>query len=145
MSRGLTWSQEEIAALVEIWKDDHINHLLKTTHKNTHVFRMFSNRMAQLGFKRSTDQCRTKVKALRTHFNKIKDKVRQSGSAGDEKEEFSWYDDLESILGDRPTSSPKHVVESTDAPPPDDDDDNGFVDVESDKSGRFGCVGLALK
>ena len=139
MSRGLTWSHNEIGALIDIWKDDYVNNLLKTTHKNNHVFKMFSERMRAMGFNRTADQCRTKVKALRLQFNKIKDKMRQSGSAGDEKEEFTWYDDLDIILGDRPTSSPKYIVESTDAG----QEVNNVtypgcsVDVESDKSGRF--------
>ncbi|KAK7926067.1 hypothetical protein WMY93_008377 [Mugilogobius chulae] len=38
--------------------------------------------------------------------------LRKSGSSGDEKDKFPLYDQLDAILGTRPTSSPQYIVES---------------------------------
>ncbi|XP_049917254.1 interferon-induced protein 44-like isoform X2 [Epinephelus moara] len=112
MSRGQTWSFEEVQALIDIWSEDYMSQLLVATHKNYEVFKLFSERMAARGFNRSAVQCRIKVKKLRQQYVKVRDSLRRSGSSGEEKEKFIWYDDLDSILGTRPTSSPKVVIES---------------------------------
>ncbi|KAK7944710.1 hypothetical protein WMY93_000438 [Mugilogobius chulae] len=68
--------------------------------------------MEALGFIRTVVQCRTKVKKLRQQYIKIRDMLRKSGSSGDEKDKFPLYDQLDAILGTRPTSSPQYIVES---------------------------------
>ncbi|KAK7898742.1 hypothetical protein WMY93_019595 [Mugilogobius chulae] len=112
MARGQTWSEEEVKALIDIWSDENISQLLVTTHKNNEVFKLISEKMEALGFIRTVVQCRTKVKKLRQQYIKIRDMLRKSGSSGDEKDKFPLYDQLDAILGTRPTSSPQYIVES---------------------------------
>ncbi|XP_061600715.1 uncharacterized protein LOC133463277 isoform X1 [Cololabis saira] len=111
MSRGQTWSSEEVQALMHIWSEEYVSRLLLATHKNSEVFRLFSEKMAERGFHRSLHQCRIKVKKLRQQYVKIRESLTSSGSSDGEREKFVWYDELDGILGTRP-SSPKHVVES---------------------------------
>ncbi|KAM6943609.1 uncharacterized protein FYW49_006435 [Xenentodon cancila] len=112
MSRGQTWSSEEVQALMDIWSEEYISRLLVATHKNSEVFKLFSEKMAERGFNRSLHQCRIKVKKLRQQYVKVREALARSGSSEGEKEKFVWYDDLDGILGTRPASSPKHVIES---------------------------------
>ncbi|KAM9317802.1 uncharacterized protein KZ484_022196 [Pholidichthys leucotaenia] len=113
MSRGQTWSIEEIQALVDIWSDDRISQRLVATHKNIEVFKTFSDMMMARGFIRSAEQCRIKVKKLRQQYIKVRDSLRKGGSSGEEREKFIWYDELDRILATRPTSRAKLVVEFT--------------------------------
>lgn len=109
MSRGMTWGREEVQALLEIWSDENMLHLLSTTHKNTEVFEMFSEKMAAQGFIRSAQQCRIKVKKLRQQYIRVRDARQKGASSEEEKEKFMWYNDLDAIIG---VKSSTHVVES---------------------------------
>ena len=53
MSRGSTWSQEEMECLLDIWTDIHIESMLENTHKNHDAFNTFSTRMREKEFDRS--------------------------------------------------------------------------------------------
>lgn len=86
--------------------------MLENTHKNSEVFKMFSDKLAECGFNRSVEQCRIKVKKLRQQYIKVRDVLRRSGSSGDEKEKFLWYDEMDQILGTRPTSNPVNIIDS---------------------------------
>ncbi|CAF94564.1 unnamed protein product [Tetraodon nigroviridis] len=86
--------------------------LLASTHKNREVFKLFSEKMAALGFHRSVEQCRIKVKKLRLQYFRVRDAIGKSGTSAEEKEKFVWYDELDGILGSSPASRPKQVVES---------------------------------
>lgn len=86
--------------------------MLEKTHKNAEVFKMFSDQLTERGFNRSVEQCCIKVKKLRQQYIKVRDFLRRSGSSGDEKEKFLWYDEMDQILGTRPTSSPVNIIES---------------------------------
>lgn len=105
MSRGQTWSSEEVQALIDIWSDEQISRLLVVTHKNFAVFRLFSEKMAARGFNRTPHQCRIKVKKLRQRYFWVRDLTQKIGSSVEEKSRFVWYKDLDGILGRRPTSS----------------------------------------
>lgn len=112
MFRGQTWSTEEVQTLISIWSDETMAQLLASTHKNREVFKLFSEKMAALGFHRSVEQCRIKVKKLRLQYFRVRDAIAKSGASAEEKEKFVWYDELDGILGSSPTSRPKPVVES---------------------------------
>ncbi|XP_008425258.1 trihelix transcription factor GT-3a-like isoform X1 [Poecilia reticulata] len=111
MARGQTWNEEEVKALLKIWADENVLKLLLTTHKNKQVFKLISGDMEALGFPRTASQCRTKVKKLRQQYVKIRNMLRNNGSTGDAKEQFPWYDELDAMLGNLPTSS-QYVLES---------------------------------
>ncbi|KAM4537984.1 uncharacterized protein V3H82_023750 [Fundulus diaphanus] len=111
MSRGQTWSHEEIKALIDVWSDENISELLVTTHKNSEIFKLISKEMGALGFTRTIAQCRNKLKKLRYQYIKIRDMIMKNGSSG-VKDRFPWYDELDAILGARPTCIPQHIVES---------------------------------
>ncbi|XP_037550648.1 uncharacterized protein LOC119427137 [Nematolebias whitei] len=95
--------------------------------------------MEKLGFPRTVAQCRTKVKKLRQQYIKIRNMLRKSGSSGDAKDKFPWYDELDLVLGTRPTSSPQHV-DSHQEPPssstlaPSDSESTEQDSVKSEKS-----------
>uniref|UniRef100_A0A673B5I3 Myb/SANT-like DNA-binding domain-containing protein n=1 Tax=Sphaeramia orbicularis TaxID=375764 RepID=A0A673B5I3_9TELE len=111
MSRGLTWSLDETRCLLDIWADVHVTQLLERTHKNANVFSLFSKRMKARGFVRSPEQCLVKVKKLRQTYMKVRDALAKSGSSGEAEEKFPYFNELDNILGSRPTVSPVDIVE----------------------------------
>lgn len=112
INRGLTWSRDEIKCLIEIWSDEHIAQQLSRTHKNTEIYLLFSERLKQKGFNRSVEQCRAKAKKLRQQYIKVRDALRKTGSSGEEKDKFVWFDKLDQILGTNPVVNPVDVVDS---------------------------------
>jgi len=54
-------------------------------------------------------------KKLRQQYMKARDAMRKSGASTNEKDKCPFYDDLDNILGTRPTSTPIRVIESSPA------------------------------
>ncbi|XP_049437761.1 zinc finger and SCAN domain-containing protein 29-like [Epinephelus fuscoguttatus] len=92
--------------------------MLDTTHKNTEVYKLVSQRMSERGFQRSVEQCRAKAKKLRQQYIKVRDQLARSGSSGDEKDKFPWFDELDNILGTKPVVEPVDVIDTSDATSP---------------------------
>ncbi len=53
-----------------------------------------------------------KAKKLRQQNIKIRDSLRKTGSSGEEKDKFVWFNDLDKILGTNPVVDSVDVVES---------------------------------
>ena len=113
MSRGSTWAEEEIRYLISIWSDENIKSQLENTHKNANMYKLFSERMKERGYERTAEQCHLKVKKLRQQYIKVRDAIRKSGASTNAKDTFAFYDEMDTILGTRPTSSPIKVLESS--------------------------------
>ena len=103
MARGTLWTNEEISCLMGIWADQK---QLDNTHKNAEMYGVICEYMSMHGFNRTAEQCRVKVKRMKTQYHKVKDLMRKSGSSADEKDKLPWFDEMDSILGHKPASEP---------------------------------------
>ncbi|XP_036004846.1 uncharacterized protein zgc:113263 isoform X1 [Fundulus heteroclitus] len=88
------WSDEETQALIEIWGDEEVQRALRGFIHNGHIYADISERMHDLGFSRTSEQCRSKVKSLRINFRQCYDR-KKSGRNID----YKFYHQLEQILG----------------------------------------------
>ncbi|XP_028452713.1 uncharacterized protein LOC114567807 [Perca flavescens] len=77
------------------------------------MYKFFSERMKERGYERTAEQCHLKVKKLRQQYIKVRDAIRKSGASTNAKDTFAFYDEMDTILGTRPTSSPIKVLESS--------------------------------
>ncbi|KAL2095747.1 hypothetical protein ACEWY4_007895 [Coilia grayii] len=137
VNRGLTWSAEEVKFLIDIWAEENISSMLDTTHKNTAVFKIFSDiRLREKGFNRTIEQCRAKLKKLRHLYVKTRDSLNRSGSSGEERERFPWYDDLDNIMGTKPVVKPVDMVESAEG-------NDSLITNMSDDEGELGLLSLS--
>ncbi|XP_051543858.1 uncharacterized protein LOC127434867 isoform X2 [Myxocyprinus asiaticus] len=84
--RKMPWSHQETQALLEIWGEGRVQHSLKSSLKNRHIYRYISKKMAALGFNRTGEQCHSRVKRLKAQFYY------------EGKEECKFYDRMEQIL-----------------------------------------------
>ena len=79
-SRGQNWSERETQALVSIWSEDRIQRELKKSVRNDLAFGQISRELAERGYVRTVEQCRTKVKSLKAKYKQIADRLRRSGT-----------------------------------------------------------------
>ncbi|XP_071358596.1 uncharacterized protein [Trachinotus anak] len=89
-----TWSDEETLALIDIWGEEDVQRALRGSVHNGHVYADISERMHDLGYSKSSEQCRWKVKSLRNNFRQCYDR-KKCGRRVD----YKFYNQLEQILG----------------------------------------------
>ncbi|XP_047431903.1 uncharacterized protein zgc:113263 isoform X2 [Mugil cephalus] len=94
-----SWSDEETLALIDIWGDEEVQKALRGFVHNGHVYADISERMQDLGFSKTSEQCRWKVKSLRTNFRQCYDR-KKCGRRVD----YKFYSQLEEILGQEAVS-----------------------------------------
>lgn len=75
------WSDGEILALIEIWGEEDVQRALRGSVHNGYVYAEISERMQDLGFSKTSEQCRWKVKSLRTNFRQCYDKKKCAPAA----------------------------------------------------------------
>ncbi|XP_055732186.1 uncharacterized protein LOC129819706 [Salvelinus fontinalis] len=65
---GWTWSPEETKALISVWSNEQILLKMEQTYRNKHVYSEISERLKDLGVKRTWKQCQNKMKALKWRY-----------------------------------------------------------------------------
>ncbi len=134
--------------LLEIWADNTVSRMLMETHRNSEVFNLFSDKLRENGIEWTVEQCQLKVKKLRQQYIKVCNALYKTGSSGEEKDKFPWYDFMDTFLETKLTSNPKDVVESYEetpstspvTPTPAEEEDGGSSDDTESVKGKFVCV-----
>ncbi|XP_029318417.1 uncharacterized protein LOC115028663 [Cottoperca gobio] len=93
------WSDDETLALIKIWGDEDVQRALRGFVHNGHVYADISERMGDLGFSKTSEQCRWKVKSLRNNFRQCYDRKKCG-----KRVEYRFYHQLELILGQEAVS-----------------------------------------
>ena len=65
------WSAEETRALVSVWGEANIQSELDGVTRYRTVFERIAKEMAELGFEKTWQQCRTKIKNLTQRYRKV--------------------------------------------------------------------------
>ena len=65
------WSIVETRALVGVWSQANVQEQLDGVMRNRAIFEMIAREMGELGYERSWQQCRTKVKNLTQKYRKV--------------------------------------------------------------------------
>lgn len=71
-----SWTDEETLALMNIWGDEDVQRALRGFVHNGHVYGDIAERMHNLGYSKSSEQCRWKVKSLRNNFRQCYDRKK---------------------------------------------------------------------
>jgi hypothetical protein len=61
-SRGSSWSDNEVRALISIWGEDKIQEELDGAVRNQAIFNSIAKKMEEKGYDRDWLQCRNKIK-----------------------------------------------------------------------------------
>ena len=65
------WSNEETRALVSVWGQANVQSELDSVARNRVVFQRIAGLLEELGYERTWQQCRTKIKNLTQKYRKV--------------------------------------------------------------------------
>ncbi len=75
-----TWSDSETFKLIEIWGEDTIQAQLEGCRRNKEIYEKIARDLSDAGYQRTADQCREKVKKLKSEYRKVKDGHYKTGT-----------------------------------------------------------------
>ena len=75
------WADQEVLKLVELWGEDSVQEQLEGCKQNSQVYDRIAREMQLAGFDRTGQQCRDKMKKLRSEYRKIKDSNSRTGES----------------------------------------------------------------
>ena len=106
-----SWSEEETLKLIAIWSEDTIQSMLEGCKRNKDIYFEISKQMeAVVGYYKTADQCSSKIKKLKFQYRKIKDSNKKTG---EDRKEWRFYDAMNDVLGEKPSTQPSIVIESS--------------------------------
>ena len=106
---GATWSKEETTRLISLCGEEEVQVKLQECRKNRSIYEDVATEMKAAGCERSYVQCRDKIKKLKVEYKKVKDKKKKTG---EETPKWEFFEDMDRILGDRPSTEPPLVHDS---------------------------------
>ncbi|MCJ8742620.1 hypothetical protein PDJAM_G00084180 [Pangasius djambal] len=98
MEKTKLWHKKETKTLIGIWSEDEVQRELEGNVRNQKVFQKISQRMRDLGYNRSPDRCRVKIKKLKQDYRRLKEYNKRNGT---NRKKNRWYDALDAVLGRR--------------------------------------------
>lgn len=109
-TRGFLWSDSETRALLNIWGEQDVQTALDGNFRNSHVYRDVASRLGDMGYDRTPDQCRIRVKSLKRQYYQAKDAFKKNN--GQYRKLCKFFEEMERILGSRPTVDPQDMIDS---------------------------------
>ena len=66
------WTLEETRALISVWGNQRVQSQLDTAFRNRLIYERVEREMRDMGYSRSWEQCRTKIKNLSQRYRKVR-------------------------------------------------------------------------
>lgn len=82
---------DEVQVFLTLWAQPNIQEQLVSTVRNNKVFTYISNQLATVGFHKTANQCRIKVKKLKQCYKKLK-------CMKDKQNDSKWFAIMDSVL-----------------------------------------------
>ncbi|KAG2456841.1 NNRD dehydratase, partial [Polypterus senegalus] len=108
-TRGFLWSDVETRALLDIWGEQDVQTALDGNFRNSHVYRDVACRLGEMGFERTPEQCRIRVKGLKRQYYQAKEGMKKNGHY---RKICKFYDEMDRILSNRPHLDPQDMIDS---------------------------------
>ncbi|XP_033996621.1 uncharacterized protein LOC117490946 [Trematomus bernacchii] len=99
--KSTPWSIDEVTTFLHLIADDKIQRELDGTTRNLKVFQEVSALLSVRGYARTFQQCRDKLKKLKSEYRAVKD---HNGRSGSDRRSWKWFDLMNDIYGRRPAS-----------------------------------------
>ena len=112
--RARYWESAESMLLVEKWGEEQIQLELKSCKKKKPIWEKMSRHLNGEGYvDRNGEQCQVRIKTLLSSYRAHKDS--KNNNTGDEKKNPPCcYQELDILMSDKPTTFPRHVINSSD-------------------------------
>ncbi|XP_037542439.1 ATP-dependent (S)-NAD(P)H-hydrate dehydratase isoform X1 [Nematolebias whitei] len=109
-TRGFLWSDVETRTLLNIWGEQDIQTALDGNFRNSFVYRDVSRRLGAMGFERTPEQCRVRIKSLKRQYLLAKEgNLRNNGQY---HKICKFYDIMERILSNPALDAHDLMMES---------------------------------
>ncbi|KAK0143079.1 Zinc finger and SCAN domain-containing protein 29 [Merluccius polli] len=95
------WSVEEVQTFLSLVAEERIQQELDGTTRNEKVFKEIAQLMANHGYNRTLQQCRDKLKKMKSDYRAVKD---HNGRSGANRRAWRWFDQMVAIYGHRPAN-----------------------------------------
>ena len=105
----------KILALIRIWSDSTVQSRLDGASRTADIWGDVAGRLRAAGFDRTSKQCKDKMKNLKQYYKDLKDGHNRSGH---DRSNWPYYDLMDDVLGDRPSTRPRNVIDTTHSTPP---------------------------
>ncbi|XP_057712077.1 uncharacterized protein zgc:113263 isoform X1 [Corythoichthys intestinalis] len=115
------WSEEETLHLLDIWGSDSIQRALKGCLKNRHIYVQIAQTLAERGFKRTVEQCQTRIKRLKKGYRQNK---------GTSRVEHTFYEHMKRVLGSPASSAAPDSAYDVDEVIDDEESHDGDEDLQ---------------
>ena len=66
-----SWNVEETKALIAIWGEENVQSQLDRAHSNRDVYQRIAMELEDIGYVKTWQQCRTKIKNLTQKYRKV--------------------------------------------------------------------------
>ncbi|XP_066473541.1 uncharacterized protein [Tiliqua scincoides] len=93
--RNPWWSEGELRAFIDIWREEDVQVALAKNYRNVEQFRYISEKLKELGFVRDLEACRSKAKELRRNYKMVKEGNSRSGRS---RTSMPFFDVLDQFL-----------------------------------------------
>jgi len=66
-----SWTNDETKTLLSLWGNENVQSKLDKAHRNRDIYEAIARDMAELGYERTWQQCRTKIKNIIQKYRKV--------------------------------------------------------------------------
>ncbi|KAM6895686.1 uncharacterized protein FYW49_019557 [Xenentodon cancila] len=94
-----TWSKKEVHALLAHWANPAIQQELRRNVRNKVVYNCLSAKLTTLGFNKTPQKCKEKIKKLKQDYRRIKNGQHTGVSR------TAWFEIMDEVLGSPPAAS----------------------------------------
>lgn len=99
--KSTPWTVDEVHTFLCLVAEEKIQRELDGATRNERVFREVAQLLAAHGYHRTYQQCREKLKKLKSDYRSIKEHRDRSGC---NRKNWKWFDQMDAIYGRRPAS-----------------------------------------
>lgn len=97
-----SWSKKEVLTLLTHWANPAVQQELSRNVRNNAVYSSLSARLAALGYNKTAQKCKEKLKKLKQDYKRIKNSNHLDGGKN------IWFDIIDQVLGTPRTAARDH-------------------------------------
>ncbi|XP_069750610.1 myb/SANT-like DNA-binding domain-containing protein 2 [Narcine bancroftii] len=103
--RGISWTPAETNALIAVWGDERLQDVLEGNLRNSHIFDRISQALREMGYERSANQCKERIKTLKRCYSRVKERGRGKRTCN------YTFQQLEQVFGRVPVVWEQHAYQ----------------------------------
>ncbi|XP_072233509.1 uncharacterized protein [Leuresthes tenuis] len=120
-----SWSKKEVLALLTYWSNPAVQQELLRNVRNNAVYNNLSAKLASLGFHKTAQKCKEKIKKLKQDYRRIKNSDHLDGG------KTIWFDIIDEVLSSQAASSKRSGTAKSSSTEP---IQSAVLDVNTDNS-----------